>query len=138
MFRNYTVCVHVHNLHPGTNLHHLEGRSEFAPGKFAPGCKFLKHRSHGQKYTPGANCAHERGFRFLYMLYYKKNKRLLHTAVQIRYLLSKRHQKSSIFNSSHNNPAEDVLYLLPKSIGNGDTVNQYRRALELVQPSYNR
>ena len=32
------------------NLHHLEGRSKFAP-KFAPGCKFLKH--------PGANCAHD-------------------------------------------------------------------------------
>ena len=23
------------------------------------GCKFLKHRSHGQTYTPGANCAYE-------------------------------------------------------------------------------
>ena len=35
------------------NLHHLEGKSNFAPGcKFAPTrCKFLKHRSHGQKYT---------------------------------------------------------------------------------------
>ena len=58
----------MHNLHPGAN--------KFAPAreleqicswsKFAPGCKFLKHRSHGQKYTrganlhPGANCAHER------------------------------------------------------------------------------
>ena len=39
------------------NLHHLESRSKSsAPGcKFAFGCKSLKHRSHGQKYTPGAN-----------------------------------------------------------------------------------
>ena len=63
MYRNYTVCVQVPYLHPGANLHpmqinlhHLEGRSKFGPGcKFAPGSKFLKHRSHGQKYTPGAN-----------------------------------------------------------------------------------
>ena len=47
MYRNYTVCVHVHNLHRvQINLHHPEGRS-----KFAPGCEFLKHRSHVQKYT---------------------------------------------------------------------------------------
>ena len=39
------ICTRVQK-----NLHHLEGRS-----KFAPGCKFLKHRSHGQKYNPGAN-----------------------------------------------------------------------------------
>ena len=33
MYRNNTVCVHAHNLHPGANLHpvqinlhHLEGR----------------------------------------------------------------------------------------------------------------
>ena len=66
MYRNYTVCVHVHNLHPGKNLHHLDSRS-----KLAPGCKFLKHRSHGQicipganlhpdaNLHPGANCAHD-------------------------------------------------------------------------------
>ena len=53
MYRNQTFCDHVHNLHPGANLHHLESWSKFAP--FAPGCKFLKHRSHGQKYTRGAN-----------------------------------------------------------------------------------
>ena len=48
------------------NLLHLKRRSKFAPGcKLAPGCKFLKHRSHGKKYTrganvhPGANCAYE-------------------------------------------------------------------------------
>ena len=46
-----TICTRVQ-----INLHHPEGRS-----KFAPGCEFLKHRSHGQKYTrmqictPGAN-----------------------------------------------------------------------------------
>ena len=64
------------------NLHHLEGRSKFAPGcKFAHGCKFLKHRSHGQKYTrvqictrganlhPGANCAHERGLNAICIKY---------------------------------------------------------------------
>ena len=57
------ICTRVQ-----INLHHLKRWS-----KFAPGCKFLKHRSHGQKYTrganlhpgckfaPGANCAHERG-----------------------------------------------------------------------------
>ena len=37
-------------------INHLESRS-----KFAPGYKFLKHRSRGQKYTLGANCAHEHG-----------------------------------------------------------------------------
>ena len=58
MYRNKTFCVHVHKLHPGenlhpgaNNLHHLESRSGC---NFAPGCKSLKHRSHGQKYTPGA------------------------------------------------------------------------------------
>ena len=54
------ICTRVQ-----INLHH-EGtcRSKFAPGcKFAHGCKSLKHRSHGQKYTPGANWAHERGLR---------------------------------------------------------------------------
>ena len=81
MYRNYTVCVHVHNLHPGANL--LPGANLFAPPRRQeqictrvqiPGRKFLEHRSHGQKYTrvqicppganlhPGANCAHERGF----------------------------------------------------------------------------
>ena len=54
----------MHKLHPDANRvqinsHHLERRS-----KFAPGCKLLKHRSHGQKYTrgavpPSANCAYE-------------------------------------------------------------------------------
>ena len=39
------ICTRVQ-----INLHHFESRS-----KFAPGCKFLKHRSHGQKYTPCAN-----------------------------------------------------------------------------------
>ena len=34
----------------GCKLHHLEGRSTFAPGS-----KFLKHRSHGQNYTPVTN-----------------------------------------------------------------------------------
>ena len=29
MYRNYTVCVHVHNLHPGANLH--PGVNKFAP-----------------------------------------------------------------------------------------------------------
>ena len=74
------ICTRVQ-----INLHHLEGRSKFAPGcEFAPGCKFLKHSSNGQKYTPGANlhprckfapgcqganlhpgakCAHERSLR---------------------------------------------------------------------------
>ena len=59
------ICTRVQ-----INLHHLEGRSKFAPGcKFAHGCKSFKNRSHGQKYTPGANlhpganCAHERGLR---------------------------------------------------------------------------
>ena len=71
MYLNYTVCVHVHNLHSGANLH--PGANKLAPPRrqeqICTGCKFLKHRSHGQKYTPGANlhsganCAHERGFR---------------------------------------------------------------------------
>ena len=49
------ICTRVQ-----INLHHVEGMS-----KFAPGCKSLKHRSHAQKTTPGANlhpganCAHE-------------------------------------------------------------------------------
>ena len=68
-----TICTRVQICsRVQINLHHLEGRS-----KFAPGYKFLKHRSHGQKYTPGANlppganlhpganCAHERGLRFI-------------------------------------------------------------------------
>ena len=29
MYRNYTVCVHVHNLHQGANLH--PGANKFAP-----------------------------------------------------------------------------------------------------------
>ena len=57
----------MHNLLPGeggggANLHHLESISKLAPGcKFAPG-----HRSHGQKYTRGANCAHGHGLRLAY------------------------------------------------------------------------
>ena len=58
-------CLYVHNLHPGGgggggNFHNLESSS-----KFIPGCKFLKHRSQGQKYIRGAKCAHEHGFRGL-------------------------------------------------------------------------
>ena len=45
IYTRVQICTRVQ-----INLHHLEGRS-----KFAPGCKFLKHRSHGQKYTPSAN-----------------------------------------------------------------------------------
>ena len=46
------------------NLLHLKSRSKFAAGcKLAPGCKFLKHRSHGQKYNQGANCAYKPSFR---------------------------------------------------------------------------
>ena len=64
-----TICTQVQ-----INLHHLQNKDKFAPGaNLHPGCKFLKHRSHGQS-TPrvqicspganlhqGANCAHERG-----------------------------------------------------------------------------
>ena len=53
------ICTRMH-----INLHHLESKSKSAFGcKFAPGSKLLKHRSHGQKYTLGANCAHERGLK---------------------------------------------------------------------------
>ena len=46
-----TICIRVQICtRMQINLHHLEGRSNFATG-----CKFLKHRSHGQKYTPGAD-----------------------------------------------------------------------------------
>ena len=50
----------------GANLHPMQC-------KFSHGCKFLKHRSHGKKYTrganlhPGANCAYEPSFRELRM-----------------------------------------------------------------------
>ena len=67
--------VHMHNLHPGANLSHLESRSKFAPDavQIFTRCKFLKHRSHSKKYTrganlhPGANCAYEPSFRELRM-----------------------------------------------------------------------
>ena len=77
-YRKYTFCVHMHNLHPGANL--PPGANKFAPPrkkeqicKFAPGCEFLKHRTHGQKFTrganlhTGANCAYEPCFRELRM-----------------------------------------------------------------------
>ena len=51
MFRNYTFCVHMHNLHTGANLHHLERR-----GKFLNTVHMAKHLH------PRSNCAHERGF----------------------------------------------------------------------------
>ena len=55
-YRNKKICVHMPKLHPSASLLHLKSRREFATGcKLAPGFKFLKHRSHGQNYTRGAN-----------------------------------------------------------------------------------
>ena len=51
----------------------IDGTNKFAPPRrqeqncsrvqICTRCKFLKHRSHGQKYTPGANYAYERGLK---------------------------------------------------------------------------
>ena len=54
------------------NLHHLERRSKFVLGcKFSHGCKFLKHRLHGQKYT-WVQIAHIRGHIESQMIFHYK------------------------------------------------------------------
>ena len=60
MFRNYTFCVHMHNVHTGANLHHLERR-----GKFLNTIHMAKHLH------PRSNCAHERGFSLIKKSYTK-------------------------------------------------------------------
>ena len=61
MYRNYTVCVHVHNLHPGAN--------KFAPPRkkeqICTRVQILKTPLAWPKTHPGANCAHARGFSYI-------------------------------------------------------------------------
>ena len=84
MYRNYTVCVHVHNLHPGANLFAPPRRQEQICTRvqilktpftsLVRDCQFgvspvNYSDSDGQKNTsganlhPGANSAHERCLR---------------------------------------------------------------------------
>ena len=70
MYRNYTVCVHVRNLHPGSNLH--PGANKFAPPRKQEQItrvQILKTTFTWPKINPGCKfatrvCAHERGFSY--------------------------------------------------------------------------
>ena len=109
-----TICTRV-QICPRVqiNLLHLESRGKFTRCKFAPGCKFLKHRSHGQKYTrganlhPGANCAYEPSFRELRM-----------------------EDNSSFFNYMRMEPLmfDEILNRVSNRIQENDT--HFRKALE--------
>ena len=83
MYRNYTVCVHVHNLHPGANKFAPPRRQEqiCTRVQIFTRVQILKTPFTWPKYPrvqicthvaylhPGANCAHERGFKSYRLLY---------------------------------------------------------------------
>ena len=56
MYRNYTVCVHVHNLYPDANKFAPPRRQE----QICTRVQILKTPFTWPKIHPGANCAHER------------------------------------------------------------------------------
>ena len=94
MYKNKTFCVHVHNLHPGGNLHPSANKllictTSIEGANLHPGAdQILKTPFTWPKIHPrcifahGANCAHEHGLRKLLKLRWKDRIQDLEAEIQ--------------------------------------------------------